>query len=170
MNKNGYIALIGLPGCGKSTIARMLAKRLHLPCIDLDKKIASMAGASIPELFAQSETLFRNWETRALASVPISRAVLACGGGIVKRAENMQLLSRGGICVYIDRPVELIAKSIDTSTRPLLSDNRTKIYALQRERELLYREAADITILNDTSPDETVEKIFHALNELEERK
>ena len=167
MNKNGYIALIGLPGCGKSTIAKMLADRLALPGVDVDDKIVELAGATIPELFAQSEDLFRDWETRALASIPAMRTVVACGGGIVKRPENIYILAKNGVTVYIDRPADMIVADIDTSGRPLLADGGARVYALQKEREPLYRKAADITVINNTSLKGTVEKIILTLNELE---
>ena len=167
MNKNGYIALIGLPGCGKSTIAKLLAERLALPAIDVDDRIVELAGATIPELFAQSEDFFRDWETRALASISAARTIVACGGGIIKRPENIDILAQNGITVFIDRPADMIAADIDTSGRPLLADGRARVYALQKEREPLYRKAADVTIINDTTIEETVEKIICALNELE---
>ena len=167
MNKNGYIALIGLPGCGKSTIAKILADKLCLPTVDVDDRIVELAGATIPELFAQSEDLFRDWETRALASIAAARTVVACGGGIINRPENIGILARNGVTVYIDRPVEMIVADIDTSGRPLLADGRARVYALQQEREPLYRKAADITVVNNTTLEETADKIILALNELE---
>lgn len=167
MNKYGYIALIGLPGSGKSTIARMLAERLFLPLIDIDEKIVNLAGATIPELFAQSETLFRDWESRALISISAAPAVVACGGGIIKRPENIDVLARNGITVYIDRPVDMIVSDIDTSGRPLLADGRARVFALQKEREPLYRKAADVTVINNTTLKETVDKVILAINELE---
>lgn len=163
MNRNGYIALIGLPGCGKSTLARLLSAKADLPCIDLDEEIEARAGKTIPALFAAGEDHFRAWETRALAAMAGKRVILACGGGVVTRAENRALLARDGFTIYIDRPVGQIVGDVDISGRPLLAAGRARVYALKAEREALYRAAADATVVNDGAPDAALARLLAAL-------
>ena len=163
MNKNGYIALIGLPGCGKSTLGRRLGAELDLPCVDLDDVIVRLAGKTIPELFAISEDCFRDWESRALESVSGQRVVLACGGGVVKRAENRAALRKNGFTIYVDRPVEQIVGDVDISGRPLLASGGATIYRLKEEREALYLEAADAIVPNAGTPEAALKRLRAAL-------
>ena len=163
MNRNGYIALIGLPGCGKSTLGRLLAGALGLPVVDLDERIVKMAGASSPELFAVSEAHFRDWETKALASAQGESVVLSCGGGVIKRPENREMLGRCGFTVYVDRPVDQIVGDVDVSGRPLLASGGASIAQLKAEREALYQAAADATIVNDGTPETALARLLEAL-------
>ena len=89
------VLLIGMMGCGKSTVGRLLAERMRLPLIDLDEEIARAAGKTIPEIFAQEgEAGFRARETAALErALAREDGVIATGGGIVTRAENIRTTS-----------------------------------------------------------------------------
>ena len=136
------IVLIGMPGCGKSTLGRCLAERLGRDFIDADPEIEKDAGKTIPELFAISEDCFRRQETlttKRLAT--LQNKVLAMGGGVVLRQEN--------ISSY--RSPEDIIGDVDTKTRPLLAAGRQRIYDLYAQREALYRAAADVTVRNKGS-------------------
>ena len=92
------IVLIGMPGSGKSTIAALLAERLHRPVLDSDAQVVETAGMSIPDIFAAGgENAFRARETAALAELgKRSGAVLATGGGSICREENYPLLHQNG--------------------------------------------------------------------------
>lgn len=93
------IVLIGMPGCGKSTFGKRMAKRLQLPFYDADTVLEEREQRTIKAFFAESEDAFRAAETRTLAYLAeCDGAVIATGGGAVKRAENMELLKRGGVC------------------------------------------------------------------------
>mgnify|MGYP002539540669 CR=1 FL=1 len=108
------ILLIGMMGCGKSTIGRLLAGRMGLPLIDLDEEIARAAGKSIPEIFAEEgDAGFRLHETAALGrALDAGEAVIATGGGIVTREENIRMMREKGFVVWLCRPLEEnIAKS-----------------------------------------------------------
>ena len=106
------IVLIGLPGCGKTTIGEQFAKASDMRYLDLDEWIEEQEGASIPDLFASyGESYFRMMETKAAeyASSQTS-SVISCGGGIVLKQENMTMLGAGGIIVFIDRdPAAIIS-------------------------------------------------------------
>ena len=143
------IVLIGMPGSGKTTLGRYLAEMLKRDFIDADPEIEKDAGKTIPELFAVSEDYFREQEmktTQRLAK--LENKVLAMGGGVVLRQENITALKEHGLLLFIDRSPEDIFGDVDTDTRPLLAAGRQRIYDLYDRREALYRKAADITVVN----------------------
>ena len=143
------IVLIGMPGSGKSTLGRYLAEMLGRDFIDADTEIEKDAGKTIPELFAVSEDCFRRQEaatTKRLAR--LQDKVLAMGGGVVLRQENIINLKENGRIIFLDRSPEDIAGDVDTETRPLLAAGHRRIYDLYAQRERLYRAAADITVQN----------------------
>ncbi len=144
------IVLIGLPGCGKTTIGRQAAKRTGRAFIDLDDKLVTDAGMDIPGIFAQfGEQGFRDRETAVCRSVAgWSNTVISCGGGVVLRPENIEALRQNGTLVFIDRPAEHIVRGINTAGRPLLAEGAERVYRLAAERDRLYREYADVILPN----------------------
>ena len=143
------IVLIGMPGSGKTTLGRCLAEMLNREFIDADPEIEKDAGKTIPELFAVSEDHFREQErktTRRLAK--LRGKVLAMGGGVVLRQENIACLKENGLIIFLDRSPGDIVGDVDTETRPLLASGRQRIYDLYAQREILYRKAADVTVIN----------------------
>ena len=164
LDEERYVALIGLPGCGKSTFAELLAREMNLRIVDNDELIVQMSGRTIPELFAESEDVFRDWEEKALASIrPDRNLVVACGGGIIKREACRDILKKNAIVIYIDRPVEQICADVDISGRPLLKDGAEKVYRLYEERKTLYEETADVIIPNNGSIDDARQQMTDAL-------
>ncbi|MBR5095379.1 MAG: chorismate mutase [Oscillospiraceae bacterium] len=153
------IVLVGMPGCGKSEIARRLGEILQRPVLDADKEIGKAAGMSIPEIFAsEGEEGFRRRETEVLRELgKRSGMVLSTGGGCVTREENYDLLHQNGRIVWRQRAVEKLARS----GRPIsLSRDLYEIYA---EREPLYRRFADHIIEETDTVEEAVEKILEVL-------
>ena len=156
------IVLIGMPGCGKSTIGTLLAEKLGRTLADADEKIIALAGKSIPEIFAQEgESVFRNWETQALTELgKQSGLVIATGGGCVTQKRNYPLLHQNGYLVWLERDWS----KLPTDGRPLSQANDLgKMYAA---RKPLYEAFADIRVENTDTPAETVQKILDALEEL----
>ena len=156
------IVLIGMPGCGKSTIGTLLAEKLGRTLADADEKIISLAGKSIPDIFAQDgEPTFRDWETKALAELgKQSGLVIATGGGCVTQKRNYPLLHQNGYLVWLERDCSVLP----TDGRPLSQANDLgKMYAV---RKPLYEAFADIRVENAGTPEETVRKILDALEEL----
>lgn len=156
------IVLIGMPGCGKSTIGTLLAEKLGRTLADADEKIVSLAGKSIPDIFAQDgEPTFRDWETKALTELgKQSGLVIATGGGCVTQKRNYPLLHQNGHLVWLERDCNVLP----TDGRPLSQANDLgKMYAV---RKPLYEAFADIRVENAGTPAETVQKILDALEEL----
>lgn len=156
------IVLIGMPGCGKSTIGTLLAEKLGRTLADADEKIISLAGKSIPEIFAQDgEPTFRDWETKALTELgKQSGLVIATGGGCVTQKRNYPLLHQNGYLVWLERDCSVLP----TDGRPLSQANDLrKMYAA---RKPLYEAFADIRVENAGTPEETVQHILNTLEEL----
>ena len=98
------IVLIGMPGCGKSTFGKRLARRLGYKFYDADDVLEEREQRTIKDFFAESEDAFRAAETRTLAFLAeLEGVVIATGGGAVKRSENMELMKRNGAVVFLDR-------------------------------------------------------------------
>ena len=141
--------IVRMPGCGKSTIGELISKDLNYKFYDMDDYIVKISGKTIKELFDVSEEHFREWETKACKELSkLTNAIIASGGGVVKKAENIDILRKSCTILFIDRPVEEIIKDIEVGTRPLLKDGPHKVYNLYNERYELYKKAADKIVEN----------------------
>ena len=139
------IVLIGMPGCGKSTVGKLLGEKTGRVFVDADEAIVRLAGKPIPEIFAQEgEEAFRAFETTVLEELgKQSGLVIATGGGCVTKARNYPLLHQNGHIFWLQRNIE----DLPTEGRPLsVSQNLQKMYDL---RKPLYEAFADHTITND---------------------
>lgn len=153
------IVLIGMPGCGKSSLARLLGERLDRPVLEADTEIEKTAGRSIPEIFAEEgEAGFRRRETEALRELgKRSGVILSTGGGCVTREENYPLLHQNGLIIWRKRAVSDLSKT----GRPISQCRDLK--DLYREREPLYRRFADVVIEETETVEEAVERILEVL-------
>lgn len=143
--------LVGLPGSGKSTVGRQLARRLGLPFHDSDHVIEQQVGCSIRDLFARDgEVAFRDLEQSILDEMMQAlNCVLATGGGAVLRQANRERLRSGGKVIYLrSTPEEAFRRVRHDSNRPLLQvqDPLERLRSLHAERDPLYREAAHFII------------------------
>jgi shikimate kinase len=164
------IVLIGFMGTGKTSTGRLLANRLGLGFIDIDKKIETESGMSITDMFAQhGENYFRLKEEAAVADVcQGSNMVIATGGGVVLCKENMVRLRECGIIISLSATVEtIIERTGRRSTRPLLNrpDREEVIAKLLVERAELYQEAEFVIDTSNISPHQTVERIIDFLQQ-----
>lgn len=153
------IVLIGMPGCGKSTIGALLAEKLCRKIVDADEEIVRLAGKSIPEIFAQDgEEVFRDWETKALEELgKQSGLVIATGGGCVTRQRNYPLLHQNSRIFWLQRDLEVLP----TDGRPLSQSNRlSDLFAV---REPMYRAFADHIVDNNGSGEDTLSAILACL-------
>ena len=153
------IVLVGMPGCGKSSIGTLLAEKLDRPFLDADAEIEKAAGMPIPEFFRlYGEPAFRELESRVLAELgKRSGAVIATGGGAVLREENYAALHQNSTIVWLTR--DLARLPIDG--RPV--SQATSLDALFAARKTRYERFADHIIDNNGAPDETVRAILEAL-------
>lgn len=156
------LSLIGMPGCGKSSIGRALAQRLGKGYVDLDEKIEEAAGMPIPDIFAQwGEPVFRRYEAEAVARYgKQNRQVIACGGGVVKTPGNARMLHQNGPVLWIRRPVEYLP----TNGRPL-SQGPDALRTMEGERVPLYRAAADAVLDNTGTLQEAVARALAVYDE-----
>lgn len=149
----GNLVLIGLPGVGKTTVGRALARQLGRPFWDSDEEIEKKTGCT-PEdwILRDGEAAFRAVEAETVRALAGKRgAVLAVGGGAVLDRENRMALRAGGEVICLTRPPELLARE----GRPLSLD----LAALEKEREPYYALCRDFCIANDKSVEQTVERI-----------
>lgn len=155
------VVLIGMPGCGKSTIASCLAQRLNRKVVDSDTRITELSQKTIPQIFAEDgEEAFRVWETKALEEIgKQSCLVIATGGGCVTKMRNYRLLSQNGVIFWIKRDAEALA----IEGRPLsLSGNLVEMYA---KRKSMYEAFADYTVDNNDAVEDAVCTIIAHLEE-----
>ena len=154
------IVLVGMPGCGKSTIGKLLARELNREFVDADAEIVKAAGITIPEIFnKQGEDGFRRIETQVLSQLgQKSSLVIATGGGCVTRAENYPLLHQNGTIYWLKRDIA----SLPTDGRPL--SQTCKLEQMYQIRKPLYEQFADFTVENDNTPEDAVAKILKGSN------
>ena len=150
MGKN--IVLIGMPGCGKTTLGKILNKELSMEFYDMDNYIERKTDKKISELFEKGENYFRDIESLACEELSKNKnVIISTGGGVIKRKENIDFLKENGIVIFIDRSVDDIIGDVDISKRPLLKEGKEKVLKLYEERYLLYKNYADEIVVNNTS-------------------
>jgi shikimate dehydrogenase len=160
------IVLIGMPGCGKSTIGKIIAEITGRSFIDTDTVIGELTGKHPAEIIRESgEDAFRDIETQAVREISKrSGTVIATGGGIVKRSENIPLLRQNGRIIYLNCPTDELPVTPD---RPL-SSSRAAIEKLFLTRNLLYTLAADATVnvSHKNAPDIAAAEILTVFSEI----
>ena len=159
------IILIGLPGSGKTTVGKLLAKKLEYQFIDMDSLIEEFEGLSIKDIFTQKgEEYFRELETRIIKSFSgIEKKVISTGGGTFEKEENQQLLKNLGKVIYLYTDPETIYERIKNDKgRPLLQtenplETLKKLFS-QREKNYKF---ADYTIdTTNNNPYNVIDEII----------
>ena len=145
------LALIGLPGSGKSTVGRQLARRLQLPFADTDQVLEQRLGCSIRDFFAnEGESRFRDLEEQVIDDLTLTHeGVLSTGGGVVLRAPNRAHLHQRTQVIYLrSTPEEVYRRVRHDQNRPLLQveDPMQRLRELFAVRDPLYQETAHFTI------------------------
>lgn len=154
-------------GCGKSTVARLLARQIGWHYVDLDKRIVDRAGLSIPELFAQfGEPAFRQMEHEELARILGEASemgkpmVVSLGGGTTAQSQNLVLLQKSGCAlVWLHCPIdELLSRCARITNRPLFQDEASfrELY----QQRLPFYELADYRVDSTVEPLRVVEQIL----------
>lgn len=155
------IILIGMPGCGKSTVGKALADLLDRPFVDCDREMEKVIGMSVADYITRyGEEAFRAEETAMLTQLgKTSGLVIATGGGCVTRPENYPRLHQNGTMIFLERELSKLPKK----GRPLsLRGSLQDMYTI---RLPMYRRFADVTVPNDGAP----EKVAKAVEEAYER-
>ena len=146
------IVLIGMMGSAKTTTGRLIAKKLNRPFFDGDDVYTTVYGEKISDTFANlGEEEFRKRETEIAKLLgALDGAVVACGGGVVLREENMIALKSNGIIVRLTASPEVIYERVSRNDRrPLLKEGGLeKVKSIMAEREPLYQKYADFTVDN----------------------
>lgn len=158
-SKTMNIVLVGMPGCGKTTVAGIIGKMTGRPVQDVDTMIEQRAGITIPEIFAQSgEEGFRALETQIITEAGAqSGTVLATGGGSVTRQENYAPLHQNAVIVWLQRDIDKLPRD----GRPLSA--RADLNEMFRRRAPMYSAFADMTADNNGTPEAAAEMILEAL-------
>ncbi len=150
------IVLSGMPACGKSTIGKLVSKKLGLEFVDTDVLIEERAGKKIKDIFAEDgEGSFRDLETKIIKEVSKkSASVISIGGGAPLREENRNALKQNGVIVYLKRDLKLLVDD----DRPL--SQKEGVSALYEKRKAIYEEFADVVVINDGEIEEAAEEII----------
>ena len=158
MKKN--LVLIGMPGSGKTKVGEALSRRLNMPVVDTDHMIEQEQGRSIPEIFSQDgEPVFRDMETAAARrAAAMEGVIISTGGGMVLREGNMAALKQSGVVFFRDRELAAIVGE-NHEGRPLIGEDKQRIYRLYDQRIGLYRKYADHVITHTDTVEEAAEQI-----------
>ena len=160
------IILCGMPGCGKTTVAEVLARR-GKKVYDTDAEIVKKHG-EISEIFARfGERYFRDLETQTVKELSLlNEVVIATGGGCLLREENVNAFKSCGKIIYLKTQVTTLLKRVEGDTaRPLLQgDTRARLEKLYSDRKEVYENSADIIIdTDDLSPEQIADIITEKL-------
>ena len=152
------IILIGMPGCGKSEIGRLLAEQTGRMFIDADAAVEESAGCPIPDIFKnEGEAGFRLIETKVLEELgKLSGVIIATGGGCVTRPDNYPLLHQNGILIWLKRDIS----RLPTYGRPVSQSN--SLEKLYESRRSMYEAFADVSIDNNKDKNEAVKAVMEA--------
>ncbi len=164
--KNNLI-LCGFMGSGKSTVGRLLARRLNRPFVDLDEFIERQTGQTVAEIFnTRGEGAFRALEREAARSLCSQNGlVLSCGGGTVLNPQTAALLKQSGTVIYLKVSSQTVLQRLKgDQTRPLLqgteAEKKSRITALLAEREPLYAAAAELTVSTNQGAEPAILEIL----------
>ena len=147
-----HIFLIGMQGCGKSSLGKRVARETGLSFMDTDAMVAASAGCTVNEFFEKyGEETFRRAETGALSLLTREPPmIISTGGGTIMNPVNRHIMRAWGVIVLIDRPLEEILSDIKLDRRPTLRDGGlAEVERVYNERIGVYRSLADITVRND---------------------
>lgn len=150
------IFLVGFMGSGKSTVGKEISEKLNLPFSDTDDQIEKIYGP-IPKIFVEKgEDVFRTYETKVLEQLPLGR-IVSTGGGIIERDENIQVMKKNGMIIYLHASFEEIKRRIGTDpNRPLWDEGIQKSKKLYERRIPIYRKICHKEINTDEKSIEAI--------------
>lgn len=144
------ISLIGMMGCGKTSLGKLIADKYNMEFVDLDEFIENKEGKTINDIFKEhSKKYFRKVEKEALKDIlKKDNIVISTGGGIILDEENRELLKENTYVFFINRDIKNIYKDIDVESRPLLKDNKEILFEIYEKRKDIYMYVSDYNIKN----------------------
>lgn len=159
------VVLIGMMGCGKSTVGKLLAEALGFTFVDTDQYIEEALGRSIPDIFAkEGEAFFRDQELGAAEELALRKGqVIACGGGLPTRADSIASLKYSGTVIFLRRDPGEIYDNVSMGGRPLGQQGRAAFLERYAGREPIYQAWADHVVEVQATPAETVQRILEVL-------
>lgn len=167
------IYLCGFMGCGKSTVGKLLAKKLGMSFTDLDSYIESEENMSIPEIFAsRGEPYFREAEAKAVEELADkNNAVIACGGGTILNDKSAGIASKHGMVIFLDVPFEICYSRIkDDTNRPLVMNNsKDELYEIFCKRHEIYLRNAGFSVDAGNSPPQICLEITKLVDNMKRR-
>lgn len=160
-NEKMNLVLIGMPSCGKTTIGQQIASTYGYEFVDLDEMIIKKSGMTIPQIFKEyGEEYFRELETQVSKEASLfTHHVIACGGGVIKKEENIKYLAQNGWIFFIDCDLNLL---VSDDSRPL-SSTPQQLNNLYEQRLPLYKKYCDSHIDSNISFEDTIQKIMHVI-------
>ncbi|WP_130869698.1 shikimate kinase [Intestinimonas massiliensis (ex Afouda et al. 2020)] len=160
------VVLIGMMGCGKTTVGGLLARKLGFTFVDTDQYIEEALGRSIPDVFAkEGEAFFRDWELGAAEELAQQRRlVISCGGGLPTRCDSIASLKYSGTVIFLRRDPGEIYDNVSMGGRPLGQQGREAFLERYAAREPIYLEWADHVVDVQPTPVETAQRILEVLN------
>lgn len=163
LKNSNLLYLIGLSGCGKTTLSQKLAQYLSFDVYDTDEIIEQQENMSINLIFENyGEEHFRDLESDVLKQMSTkNNAIISTGGGIIKREKNREIIKSSGYTIFIDRDPNLIIENIDTENRPLVKNNKEHLLKLYSERIDFYNKTADVIFKYDKW--DSIDDIFSEL-------
>jgi shikimate kinase len=166
MDQEKRVFLVGFMGSGKTTIGKLLAKKLKIPFFDIDMEIELREGLTIPQIFSlKGESYFRQLEFEILKNIVSQNKefVIATGGGLGANPEAMNYMKKQGLVVWLDLDFKKFKKrTYKDKNRPLLKLKEKELFALFQKRKEIYKKA-HFRVESQYSPEETVKKILEVL-------
>ncbi|MCD8375477.1 MAG: shikimate kinase [Oscillospiraceae bacterium] len=159
------IVLIGMMGCGKTTIGVLLSQKLGRPLLDTDRQIEREQGCTVAQIFdREGEPRFRALELDLCRRLGEREGlIIACGGGLPLQPGCMEALKQNGAVIWLRRDPGETYDGLDTSGRPLAQQGREDFLARFVQREPVYRRWADTVVTDFSSPETTAEKALEVL-------
>ncbi|MGI9585009.1 MAG: shikimate kinase [Acidimicrobiia bacterium] len=159
-----HLWLIGMMGTGKTTVGAMVAERLSLPLVDTDAAVMEQSGKTIPELFAESESTFRRWESQAVTTIASGqRSVVSTGGGAILDPNNVETMRRTGTTILLTAELAELGRRLQSDTlaeRPL-HGGAESLERLTDDRMATYVESADHVVdTTERTPAEAANEVL----------
>lgn len=168
------VFLIGFMGVGKTTVSDIIGERYSYHVLDLDESIVQADGRKISDIFHESgESYFRNLETEQLQCLPeFDRIIVSCGGGVVLRQKNVEIMrKKGRIVLLTAKPATILERVKTDDSRPILKDHMEESYIaeLMEKRYDAYKNAADICVSTDgKTASEVADEVMKNIRRMEQ--